>query len=66
MGKRWRAPARHLSGPGGSEPHARPLTSPEADSHGDSKTFSSVSEHQVLHIREAFVPLIKKDTPATS
>src|SRR5438876_1928295 len=34
LGKRWRAPARHLSGPSGSELEARPLTSPEAYRHG--------------------------------
>src|SRR6266581_6318039 len=51
LGKRWRAPARHLSGPSGSELEARPLTSPEAYRHGCDERFSSVSGHQVLHIR---------------
>jgi len=40
-----------LSGPAGLEPDARPLTSPEAYSHGESETFVSVSGHQVFHIR---------------
>src|SRR5207244_9365013 len=63
MGKRWRAPARHLSGPAGSEPDACPLTSPQFYSHRCSEGRSSVNGHQVLHILVKRSYRWKKDTP---
>jgi hypothetical protein len=49
------------SGLTGLEPDVRPLTSPEEYNSGDVEKFSSMSGFQV-HIREALVPLDRKDT----
>jgi hypothetical protein len=63
--KRWRVPARLLSGPAGSEPDVRPLTPPEAYDYGLSEKLSSMSGRQILHIRaKRLLPLGNKITLA--
>jgi hypothetical protein len=58
----WRAPARHLSGPAGSEPDVRPLAPPEAYRLGSPEKLSVLSGHQVLHIQRSVHTASYEDT----